>query len=356
MDILSDKNCVVADGTEQTTATDGKDNAKPVATSDRKRTAAIVGVGLLVMLLWGSLFPFVKYGYKIFEIDTSFYPNLILFAGVRFAISGALLSVFCVTTKRTFAVKQPKKLIGTALVAFFAVALHYTCTYIGLSMIDSGKTALLKQSGVVVFVCISFLFFKDDKFSWGKIAGAVLGVASVLVVNLDSFRFSFDLGSLLVIAASLCTVISNVVFKKQLSDVSAITVTGYSQLMGGVVLVALGLAFGGKFGTITRHGLVVMLYIIAATVVSYGLWYNVVQRYSLSKLFIIKMAEPLFAALISMLLPLNATLTWQHAVAFVLGGAAVDVSNVTFGKGNKVETATTAATENVNADKNDRNA
>lgn len=183
-----------------------------------------------------------------------------------------------------------------------------------------------------------------------------MGVASVLVVNLDSFRFSFDLGSLLVIAASLCTVISNVVFKKQLSDVSAITVTGYSQLMGGVVLVALGLAFGGKFGTITRQGLVVMLYIIAATVVSYGLWYNVVQRYSLSKLFIIKMAEPLFAALISMLLPLNATLTWQHAVAFVLVGAAVVVSNVTFGKGNKVETATTAATENVDADKNDRNA
>lgn len=67
MDILSDKNCVVADGTEQTTATDGKDNAKPVATSDRKRTAAIVGVGLLVMLLWGSLFPFVKYGYKILK-------------------------------------------------------------------------------------------------------------------------------------------------------------------------------------------------------------------------------------------------------------------------------------------------
>lgn len=99
-----------------------------------------------------------------------------------------------------------------------------------------------------------------------------------------------------------------------------------------------------------------MLYIIAATVVSYGLWYNVVQRYSLSKLFIIKMAEPLFAALISMLLPLNATLTWQHAVAFVLVGAAVVVSNVTFGKGNKVETATTAATENVDADKNERNA
>lgn len=342
--MTSDKKNVataVTDATPATVAADSRDGEQDFAAkaSDKKQTAIIVGISLLVMLLWGSLFPFVKYGYRVFQIDTTFYPNLILFAGVRFAISGALLSVFCVSAKRTFAVRQPKKLVGTALVALFAVALHYTCTYIGLSLIDSGKTALLKESGVVVFVCISFLFFKEDKFSWGKIVGAVLGIASVLVVNLDSFRFNFDLGAVLVIVASLCTVVSNVVFKKQLSDVPAVTVTGYSQLIGGLALVVIGLAFGGKFGTITWQGVLIMVYIVAATVVSYGLWYNVVQRYSLSKLFIIKMAEPLFAALISMLLPLGATLTWQHAVAFVLVGAAVVVSNVKPDKTHNDQTA-----------------
>ena len=75
-----------------------------------------------------------------------------------------------------------------------------------------------------------------------------------------------------------------------------------------------------------------MAFIVAATVVSYGLWYAVVQKYSLSKLFIIKMTEPLFAALISVLLPIGATLTWQHGAAFALVAAAVLVSNVNFGK------------------------
>ena len=56
------------------------------------------------------------------------------------------------------------------------------------------------------------------------------------------------------------------------------------------------------------------------------------QKYSLSKLFIIKMTEPLFAAMISVLLPIGATLTWQHGAAFALVVAAVLVSNVNFGK------------------------
>lgn len=332
--MISDKKSVVsAKVDEQAVMTvSSSDNVANISADDKKRTVITVCVSLLVMLLWGSLFPFVKYGYEVFQIDTSSYPDLILFAGVRFAISGALLSIFSISTKRTFAVSQPKKLIGTALVALFAVVLHYTCTYIGLSVVDSGKTSLLKQSGVVVFVCISFLFFKDDKFSWGKIAGAVLGVASVLVVNTNALGFSFDIGSLLIIVASFCTVISNVVFKKQLSGVPAVTVTGYSQLIGGVALMLIGLIFGGKFGVVTVKGMFVMAYMIIATVVSYGLWYTVVQRYSLSKLFIIKMAEPLFASLISILLPLNATLTWQHAIAFLCVGAAVAVSNVDFGK------------------------
>ena len=90
----------------------------------RKGTLTAIGLGLIVMLLWGSLFPFVKYGYRVFEIDTSFPPNLILFAGVRFLVSGALLSAICLATRRTYLLKQPKKWLPTALVALFAVVFH----------------------------------------------------------------------------------------------------------------------------------------------------------------------------------------------------------------------------------------
>lgn len=318
-------------------------SAAPAGAENRKATLTAVGLGLIVMLLWGSLFPFVKYGYRVFEIDTSFPPNLILFAGVRFLVSGALLSAICLATRRMYLLRQPKKWLPTALVALFAVVFHYACTYISLGQIDSSKTALLKQSGVLVFVCLSFLFFRDDRLTPGKIIGAVCGIASVLVINLDSFHITFGLGTVLVIAASFCTVISNIVFKKSLCDVPAVTVTGYSQLMGGLLLTVLGLALGGRITSFGWRAALVMLYIIAATVVSYGLWYFVVQKYALSKLFIIKMAEPLFAALVSVILPLGTHLTWQHAAAFALVAIAVCVSNIQFPKQSKTKKNVSAA-------------
>ena len=53
------------------------------------------------------------------------------------------------------------------------------------------------------------------------------------------------------------------------------------------------------------------------------------NRLFLSKLYIIKMSEPLFAALVSYLIkPLNATISYKHAIAFGLVAIAIVLSNV----------------------------
>ena len=44
---------------------------------------------LLVMLLWGTLFPMVKLGYGAYNIVTT--GDILFFAGVRFTICGALI-------------------------------------------------------------------------------------------------------------------------------------------------------------------------------------------------------------------------------------------------------------------------
>lgn len=44
---------------------------------------------LLVMLLWGSLFPMVKLGYNAYNLVTT--GVILLFAGIRFTICGAVI-------------------------------------------------------------------------------------------------------------------------------------------------------------------------------------------------------------------------------------------------------------------------
>ena len=298
-----------------------------------KANRRIVLLTLLVMLLWGSLFPMIQLGYKEFSIDTSFTPNLLLFAGIRFTISGFFVSLFtCIKNKTVKIVTTPKQLLFIALVGLTAVSVHYACTYIGLSIVDSSKTAILKQSGVIVFVFFSFLFIKDDKFSIGKLIGAVLGLASIIVLNFDSLQFSMGVGEILIIVASLCTVISNIICKLFLKNNDAIVTTGVSQLIGGLLLLAIGLVTGGSICSWTFKGCLIFVYIILATIVSYYIWYSVVQKYDLSKLFIIKLVEPLFTAIIAALVLKENIFQWQYLVSFILIGVAMFICNLDFPK------------------------
>ena len=48
-------------------------------------------LAMLCTLLWGSAFPGVKIGYKLFNIESGNIYSQILFAGVRFTLSGIVL-------------------------------------------------------------------------------------------------------------------------------------------------------------------------------------------------------------------------------------------------------------------------
>ena len=97
-------------------------------------------------------------------------------------------------------------------------------------------------------------------------------------------------------------------------------------------LLVIGLSLGGTLSTFSVAGVFISIYIVVATIVSYGLWYAIVQKYDLSKLFVIKMLEPIFACVVSTLLPIGATLDWHHLVALIIVGIAIIISNTKIGK------------------------
>ena len=280
----------------------------------------------ITMLLWGSLFPVVKLGYKEFGLNTSFIPDLIFFAGIRFVVCGCLLCTYN-GIKKTYKVDNGKKYLTIVLIGVFSITLHYACTYIGLSMTDSSKTALLKQLGVIFFICFSFIFIKEDKFSAFKLFSAILGVIGIVILNFDSVRFSFGIGELLIIGASVCTVVSNILCKKYAKGINPLFVTGGSELAGGLILLIIGVSLGGALRVLSVGGLLISLYIVFATVVSYSLWYKTVQQNNLSYLFIIKLSEPLFAAVIGAIILGENIFKWQYAVSFLCIIIAVFVSN-----------------------------
>lgn len=278
------------------------------------------------MLLWGSLFPMVKLGFSAYEVKGT--ADILLFAGIRFVICGAVICLFCAVKDKTSYRPVKGSLVPILLSGMFAIILHYGFTYLGLELTDSSKTALIKQVGALFYVCFSFLFIKEDKPTVKKIVAAAVGFLGIVVLNISSEGVSFSVGDLLILCASFCTVFSNVISKKVFEKVSPITSTGVSQLFGGAVLLAIGFAMGGDVHFKLNVSLLVMVYICAASIVSYCIWFGIVKNGELSKLFIIKFAEPVFACIFGALILSEDIWKIQYLIAFLLISGSIWISNV----------------------------
>lgn len=280
---------------------------------------------LLVMLLWGTLFPMVKLGYGAYNIVTT--GDILFFAGVRFTICGALISLYAfVTDKKSF--KDVKRaLVPVLLSGLFAIILHYSFTYSALKLTDSSKTAILKQVGVLFYVCFSSMFLKEDKLTAKKLIGVLMGFVGIIAINANANGISFNIGDALIIAASFCTVFSNVISKKVFRTVKPITSTGISQWFGGVVLLIIGNLLGGSMDFALSKSAFIMVYICFASIFSYSIWFTVVKNGELSKLFIIKFAEPVFACIFGAILLGENIFRVQYILAFLLIAMGIYISH-----------------------------
>ena len=278
------------------------------------------------MLLWGSLFPMVKLGFSAYEVNST--ADILLFAGIRFVICGGVISIFAAIRDKESYCPIKGSIFPILLSGIFAIVLHYGFTYLGLELTDSSKTALIKQVGALFYVCFSFLFIKEDTPTVKKIVAAVVGFLGIVVLNISPEGVSFSVGDLLILCASFCTVFSNVISKKVFVKVSPITSTGISQLFGGIVLLAVGLCMGGNVHFRWDSSLLIMAYICSASIVSYCVWFGIVKSGELSKLFIIKFAEPVFACIFGALILSEDIWKIQYLVAFLLISGSIWISNV----------------------------
>lgn len=147
-------------------------------------------------LLWGSAFPCVKLGYKLFEIDTQNSFSLILFAGMRFTLSGIFVIAFGSITQKRFLAPKPRNIWRVSVVALFQTAMQYTFFYIGLANNTGVKSSVLNGLGVFFTIIAACFIFRTEKFNLIKLLGCVLGFGGVILINLggaDGFSFSFSL-------------------------------------------------------------------------------------------------------------------------------------------------------------------
>ena len=250
-----------------------------------------------------------------------------MFVSVRFIISDLIVCFIAFFRKENIGRPYKNNIIYILIMSFFSTVLHYTFTYIGLSVTDGSKTALIKQLGPLIYVCFSFLFFKNEKFSVLKIVGAIIGFGGIIAINYSPDGISFSFGDILIILASLCTVVSSIISKNIVKNNSPFWMTGISQLSGGIVLFIAACVLGADMLVFNLKSALVFLYICPASICAYVLYSYILRTSSLSKMFIIKFTEPLFACLFGALLLGENIFKIQYLLAFILISVGIILGN-----------------------------
>lgn len=290
--------------------------------------AKMMFLSILVMVMWGSIYSFVKLGYSAFGINTSKVSEILMFAGIRFLVCGIVITAFSLIKGERLESLSKNAILPVLYMGFFAIVLHYSFMYLGMTMTDSSKTAIIKQIGSLVYICFSFLFIKYEKFTKRKIIGAILGFVGIIAINSGVDGISFSLGDFLIIIASFCSVASNVVGKTAMKYNTPVIVTGISQLFGGGVLMIIAFVMGAKIPQFSTYSTLVFSYICLASIIGYCLWYYIVScSGELSKLFVIKFSEPFFACIFGAILLGENIFKLQYLVAFVLISVGIAIGN-----------------------------
>ena len=297
-----------------------------------KNKYSVVILALVVSFLWGSLFSVIKIGYREFAISSKDVWAILLFAGLRFFLSGVLLVGEETIREKRINLPVWDEFKSIFIVSLFTVILHYAFTYTALSLCDSSKSAVLKQIGFLFVPCIMFMIRKDEKFSIYKVMAGALGFISVIIINLDGMNFIFGIGELLVILASFSNVAGQIISKNVFDKYRPARVVAYGQFVGGLVLMGFGYILGGRIFVWTLSSVAVLLYICAASIVANLLWNTLIKYNDMSKLSVLKSADPIFATAFSAVLLGENVFRVEFVIAIALVVVAIVISNLKLNK------------------------
>ena len=280
-------------------------------------------LALLCCALWGSAFPCIKIGYEWMEIEGI--GSQILFAGYRFFLSGVLTFVLgCLLERRILRMKREN--FGVIFrQGVLQTTIQYVCFYIGLAHTTGAKGSIINASNAFVSIVAAHYMIRSERMTWKKGLGCILGLAGVVLVNLEpggfggGFRF---LGEGMVLLCTIAYGVSTVLLKMISDRESPITITAYHTLIGSVLLIVTGWCLHGEVSVNTWKSSALLFYMALLSTVAFSLWTLLLKYNPVGKVAVYGFTIPIFGVLLSGIL-LGETIfsvKYLAALLFVSGG------------------------------------
>ncbi|MDX1974145.1 MAG: EamA family transporter [Rickettsiales bacterium] len=241
-----------------------------------------MGLAVLVAALWGGNFVAAKVG-------VSYFPPF-FFTSMRFICVTALLIPFVPRPS----LDQLKRIMPVGLMATFHFSLLFVSLHRGL---DISSGSLVGQLGVPFSCILGAIFFKDRIGVW-HITGIVIAFIGIAVIagapNILAHPDAFFIS----IASALSWAIANI-FVKRVKDIPSMQLLAWMSLFTLPILLLLStLLEPVSWSLIPAAPLSSWLGLayttLASTLGAYGLWYFLLNRYTVSQVAPFSLLTPVF--------------------------------------------------------------
>lgn len=267
---------------------------------------------------WGAGYPVLKMSYTHWAIESTDIASKLLFAGVRFTISGTLLLALSSVNNKGLVLPEKKTVPKIALLGLCQTVLQYGLLYVGMAFTTGAKSSVLNQINVFLLVLMTPLFYRNEKITPQKIVGCIFGFAGIVVMNFRGLSFSLSFGDGIVVMSSCFAAVGYLLSKSMPAGTNPIVSTACQQLLGGIVLLIAGSLSKGRLTVVTWQGILCLGFLVTAAAVAYSVWFYLLQHNDVSRISVYKFLTPLIGVALSGVLLGEQVFTPENIAALIL--------------------------------------
>lgn len=272
-------------------------------------------VWLVLCLIWGSTFLFIKLGLQDLPPFT--------FAGLRFVVAGLILAVIVVWRRKPLPRTRQEwvLIVVTGLLSF---TINYGGVFWGEQRTSSALAAILQTMITVFGLVIAHYYLPQERMTWIKLCGVLMGIGGVTLIFSNQLTHegpSALWGSVAIVVGAFCAAYANVLVKKSGGQIDLATLLLGQMICGMIPLLIIGITTEGNPLLLrwTPLALLSLVYLaLVGSTIAFLLYYWLVRNIKVTNTMLIPLVTPLIAVILGMLV-LDERLTWRIFV----GGAVI---------------------------------
>jgi len=204
---------------------------------------------ILVHFFWAISGPLTKMSYAGFGVSGTDVFELINFAGIRLFGAGVIGLAYCRIRGVHLMPEHFSDFWQIAKLGLIMGVAQYIFFNFGAAFSSGVQTSIISSAGAFCGILISALIFKEDALTRRKLAGCVMGVVAVIILNWEDINMGVTaslFGALLLLLGQISGSFGAAYLKIISRGRSAIWVGGWQSVISGALLMIIGLCGNGS--------------------------------------------------------------------------------------------------------------